>query len=142
MKKKTQLYIALASLAERYQNTCRQFALSHSPMAEHCHDEFYRLAKEHLPSGSGFDAGTKVDIESVTPRIMAFGTSFHHMDEHGSYDGWTEHVVRIHAEFGGFELTVSGRDRNDIKDFIGDTFHQALTQEVEYQVMPAAEVTA
>lgn len=139
MKKKTQLYLALASLAERYQNICRQHALGHNPGAEHCHDEFYRLVKEHLPSGSGFDSGTTIDIGHVTSQAMSFGTSFHHMDEHGAYDGWTDHVVRIRATFGGFDLQVTGRDRNSIKDYIADIFTQALTQEVEYQPLPAKE---
>lgn len=30
-----------------------------------------------------------------------------------------------------FVLVIKGRDRNEVKDHIGETFQQALTQEIE-----------
>jgi hypothetical protein len=54
-------------------------------------------------------------------------TAFHHMTEYGYYDGWTEHTVRVYPEFDGFRMTISGRNRNDIKDYIYDTFHDCLS---------------
>jgi len=83
--------------------------------------------KEHLPRGSGFDCGTTLDIEASKPERLVFKTSFHHMDEHGGYDGWTEHSIIVTPSLVyGFELRVTGRDRNGIKDYIAETMHNAL----------------
>ena len=83
-----------------------------------------------MPSGSGFDAGTKMVRASDREIVMSAG--FHHMNENGYYDGWTEHTIRARATFGGFDITVSGRDRNGIKDYIADTFHFALSARVRF----------
>jgi len=87
------------------------------------------LVAEHLPSGSGFDAGTTIDdVNSETDRII-FDTSFHHRDLWGGYDGWTEHRVIIRPSFiGGFTIRVTGRNRNDIKEYISDLFSEALSR--------------
>lgn len=85
-----------------------------------------------LPSGSGFDAGTKIDLDRSTPEKIVLNTSFHHMDEHGYYCGWTEHTVTVRPSFlWDFDIHVSGRDRNGIKEYIAETFHFALMQQAE-----------
>jgi hypothetical protein len=85
------------------------------------------LVKEHMPSGGGFDAGTSLDWDKSTADRLVFKTSFHHMNDAGMYDGWTEHAVTVRASLmHGFDVTISGRDRNQIKDYIADTFYQAL----------------
>lgn len=90
------------------------------------------LVRQHMPSGSGFDRGTALDIEASNAEKLVFYTWFHHMDEHGSYDGWTEHVVTVKASLAyGFTVTVSGRDRNGIKEFIADTFNHCGSIQVE-----------
>lgn len=61
---------------------------------------------------------------------LAFRTSFHHMDESGGYDGWTEHIVTARATFNGPELKISGADRNGIKEYIAECFSAALAGEV------------
>lgn len=85
------------------------------------------LIREHLPRGSGFDRGTSIDWDKSTGERLVFNTAFHHMDENGFYDGWSEHSVIITPSLSfGFDLRVTGRDRRQIKEFIGDTFHHAL----------------
>jgi hypothetical protein len=85
------------------------------------------LVKERLPSGSGFNSGTRFDFDTSTPEKLVFVTSFHHMNEAGYYDGWTEHKVIVTPSLAhGFTLKVSGRDRNQIKDYIGEVFNHAL----------------
>ena len=86
-----------------------------------------KIVEDHLPHGSGFDAGTYLDFERSNEDRLIFTTSYHHMDEGGHYDGWSEHEVwvRPHLAF-GFTLRITGRDRNDIKDYIGECFHHAL----------------
>lgn len=57
-----------------------------------------------------------------------FETSVHHMNPDGYYDGWTEHTVTVTPSFiGRFDLKVSGRDRNGIKDYIAEVFGSVLS---------------
>jgi len=93
-------------------------------------DWIARLVREHMPSGAGIDTGTKLD-DSSTPDRLVFSFSFHHMNEHGSYDGWTEHTAIVKPSLAfGFDLKITGRDRNQIKDYLHETYHQALGAEV------------
>ena len=103
-----------------------------------------RLAVRFLPSGSGFDAGSSLMFSESTPERLVFATSFHHMTEHGMYDGWTTHKVVVTPSLAfGFKLRVTGRDRNDIKDYIAEAFQDALSRETSTDdVYPSQEVTA
>ncbi len=89
-----------------------------------------QLVRDFLPSGSGFDAG--VELESANDSKLTFKTSFHHLNENGFYDGWTEHKVSVSATFSGLDIKVSGRNRNEIKDYIAETFEIALTRIVTF----------
>lgn len=89
------------------------------------------LCRDHLPSGSGFDAGTQLDVVASNPERLVFRTSFHHMDSHGGYDGWTNHTVRVRPLFDGIGVKVSGRDRDGIKDDIAEVFAEVLAAEVD-----------
>ncbi len=96
-------------------------------------DAIDNIVRYYLPSGSGFDAGTQFDacahVDDNRERLE-FQTAFHHMHESGMYRGWTEHKVIVTPSFAGFDLKVTGRDRNGIKDFIAECFHYALEQDV------------
>lgn len=94
-------------------------------------DAIGRLVKEHLPSGNGFDAGTKFDDEASRPGRLIFTTYFHHMNDAGFYVGWTDHRVIVTPSLAhGYELKVTGKGKRQIKDYIADTFHEALRQHV------------
>jgi hypothetical protein len=95
------------------------------------HGERIKQMMRHAPSGSGFDNGTTIDLDVSGERRLVFNTAFHHMNEHGYYDGWTEHVVRAKPAFHGFDLTISGRDRNGIKELIADEFDTFLNTETD-----------
>ena len=85
---------------------------------------------EALPYGSGFDDGSHIDLQESSDTKIVIRTQFHHMDEHGGYDGWTAHKVTVKPNLvHGITLTVSGRNRNEIKDYISETFDQALQEE-------------
>lgn len=81
------------------------------------------------PSGSGIDAGTKLDDSSTKDKLV-FAFGYHHMDEHGYYDGWTEHtaVVKPSMCF-GYDLRITGRDRNGIKEYLASVFDHWLNEE-------------
>ena len=86
-------------------------------------------AEKMLPSGSGFDSGTKIDLEKSTDNKIVFNTSFHHMNDAGYYVGWTEHVVTVRPSFVfGMKITISGQNKNDIKDYMHEVFQIDLTQ--------------
>ncbi len=60
-----------------------------------------------------------------------FSTSFHHMNDGGMYDGWTEHAVTVKPSLAyGIVLKIGGRNRNDIKDRIHEEFQHTLTLDV------------
>lgn len=85
-----------------------------------------------FPSGSGFDNGTKLDLDDSTGEKLVFTTSYHHMNDGGMYDGWTDHVVTVEPSLEmGYRLKIRGSNRNDIKEYIADIFHSCLDAEVE-----------
>src|SRR5690606_9826247 len=90
-----------------------------------------RIIRDRMPSGSGFDCGTELhETECRDGERLVFSTEFHHVNEHGGYDGWTQHKVTVRPSLVfGLDIRVSGRDRNDIKDCIAELFHAALSAE-------------
>ena len=92
-----------------------------------------QIVRDLMPSGSGVDTGTAMWIEESTPNKLVFHFSFHHMDDMGGYDGWTEHTLTVKPDLAfGFALSISGPDRNDIKDYLHELFHYALSQELAW----------
>ena len=95
-------------------------------------ERIHKIVQDHLPSGSGIDNGTKIDLERSTEEKIVFQADFHHMNENGFYDGWTEHTVIVRPSlFDKFTITVSGRNRNDIKEHIAEMFYCALRENVK-----------
>ncbi len=95
--------------------------------------KIFQVVRDHMPSGSGFDSGPTLD-DASTPQRLVFNTSFHHMDEWGGYAGWTEHQVIITpCLWSGFNIRVTGRDRNDIKEYIAEAFQTALDADIDQQ---------
>ena len=95
------------------------------------HNERLDALLELLPSGSGVDNGTKLQMQSCTAQKLVFTFGFHHMNDVGMYDDWTEHTLTVNPSFDGIDLHISGRNKNDIKEYLYETYHYALTQEVE-----------
>ena len=88
-----------------------------------------RLLKDAMPSGSGIDTGTRLDLDRSTGDRLVFGASFHHMNEHGMYDGWTDHeIIVTPALIGRITLRITGRNRNEIKDYLHEVYHTALLE--------------
>lgn len=83
-----------------------------------------------LPSGSGWDIGTRLDWDESTSQKLIFHGSFHHMSETGMYSGWTDHkiIVRPCLLF-DFVVDVTGRNRNGIKDYLTDLFYNAFSED-------------
>lgn len=91
------------------------------------------IEKNLLPSGAGFDNGTKIDFENSSTNKLVFETAFHHMNDVGYYDGWTKHKITLRPDLiFGFTLSISGPDRNNIKDYIHETFEYTLTRTYQH----------
>lgn len=100
------------------------------------HEErIIELLEEHMPHGSGFD-GEYITVDwdkSTGEKIILINVDFHHLNENGFYDGWTEHTVTITPSLlFGFTMKISGRDRNDIKDYIYEVIQFALATPVTF----------
>ena len=125
----TKLYSALANLLSAH--ACC-VATGNKDAATLHYGRITELVRNNMPSGSGFDNGTTLDLEASSADKLVFDTSFHHMDESGYYDGWTEHRIYVTPSLiHGVELRITGKDRNQIKDYIHDAFSSALKAEVE-----------
>lgn len=122
------LYKRLASALQAIENCAKS---GNAEWQARHDDTIKNLCRDYLPCGGGFDSGTTFNFDDSKPQRLVLQTSFHHMNEHGYYDGWTEHAVIITpCLFSEFNVDVRGRDRSGIKDHIAETFAQALRQEI------------
>ena len=94
-----------------------------------CIAELNKLT-DMLPSGSGFDNGCTINIEKSGSKKVIIDTSFHHLDE-GYYTGWTEHKVIVTPCFNGFDLRITGKNENGIKDYMYDVFYSVLSEGIK-----------
>jgi hypothetical protein len=109
-------------------DTLRRNGGNHEPSQ----DALEYLVRNYLPSGSGVDSGCAIDLDRQKPGRIVIDCSFHHMNEGGYYDGWTEHQVIVTPCFGHWpDIRVTGRNRNDIKEYLGELFRHALDQPIE-----------
>jgi hypothetical protein len=83
---------------------------------------------KYLPSGSGIDSGSKIDTENSTENKIIITFEYHHMNENGYYDGWTSHKLILKPTFDSFDMKITGKDRNQIKDYLYDTFRCSLDE--------------
>lgn len=98
--------------------------------SEFYYDQADDLVKAEFPSGSGVDSGTKIVWEKTNKNKIVLQADFHHMNDGGYYDGWAEHQIVITPDWDGFNLKVTGRNRNEVKEYLGDLFHHTLNREV------------
>ena len=95
-----------------------------------CEDAI-QVLEDYLPSGSGIDSGCKIDIEKSGKSKVVINFSFHHMNENGFYDGWTDHKLMCKPVlYGDFEIKITGKNRNYIKEYLYDTFNYCLLETV------------
>lgn len=129
----------LAGLADAYHRclkTGNEWAAKHRERAEY-------IARNYLPSGSGIDTGTTFDIDASTGERLVLRTEFHHMNDGGYYDGWTQHDITVKASLiHGLALRIGGRNRNDIKEYLHDVFREALGQSFDPHEAYAQQVGA
>lgn len=128
--KTVKLFKRLAQLAEQHSNC---ITANNTEWKRRSQDEIEQLVKDYLPSGSGVDNGTKFDFDASMKqagKVLVFNTAYHHMNENGMYDGWTEHAIIVKPSLAhDFSLSVSGKDRNEIKEYLAEIYSSALSDE-------------
>ena len=123
------IYQALAQYVDARQNCIKS---GNDGWKVKWEEKIQAVMETRMPSGSGWDCGTKIDLDSSTGEKIVLYGSYHHMNENGMYDGWSEHTITVRPSLQfGFRLTVSGRDRKEIKDYLHETFDFVLREEVE-----------
>ena len=129
------LYQEYASLLTAIEN-CRK---NGNTEWEAKHTKTIRKLDELLPSGSGFDTGSALSIEESGPDRLVIVTSYHHMDEAGCYDGWSDHDVIVTPSLAlEFNLRVTGHNKAMIKDYIKETFAIEIGREIDIQTLREA----
>jgi hypothetical protein len=125
----TKVYQQIASLIQARQN-CQQ--TGNTDWESRHEDRIYSLVNEYMPSGSGIDNGTSIDLDASTPEKLVFSFGYHHMNESGYYVGWSEHRLIVTPSLAsGFDLRITGRDRDQIKEYLADVYSAALSSIVD-----------
>lgn len=123
---KEKLYVKLARTLDAYQRCVKE-----GKDFQFVHWTTIQDIMSTAPSGSGIDSGTTFDDTRSNGDKLVFYTHYHHMNEGGYYDGWTDHTITVKPSLMfGFDLSISGKNRNDIKDYLHDVYHYWLNGEV------------
>jgi hypothetical protein len=95
------------------------------------------IEDNYLMSGSGFDAGTCILEAQSSSKKIVLHSSFHHMNENGMYDGWSEFDIIITPVLTstGYDVRIVKKDilrkyRWDI-DYLYDEVCHCLDKEYE-----------
>jgi hypothetical protein len=71
-------------------------------------------------------------LDASIPEKLVFIVEYHHMAESGMYDGWTSHRIIVTPSLArGFSLKITGKDRNQIKEYLADVYHNWLDTEIQ-----------
>lgn len=90
------------------------------------------IAKNLMPSGSGWDLGTKLDLDKSDDDKLVFYGEWHHMNSNGFYTNWTAHRIIVTPSFvSDIDVEITGRNQNQIKDVIHDLFYWTLKEVVD-----------
>ena len=88
------------------------------------------LCKNFLPSGSGVDCGTVLDMGASKPERLVFIMEYHAMSASGHYCGWHTYKLTVKPSLiHGF--TVDCRSSSDTADYLCDILNHALSAEHE-----------
>lgn len=93
------------------------------------------IEQELLPSGSGFDSGTKINREKTTDTRIVLDTAVHPLTDAGYYTAWKHFSIIVSAShLFGFTVKSSKKLPWYIREWVLDTFYEVLDTEVEYYV--------
>ena len=92
------------------------------------HEESINDMCKALPHGSGMDGLCEIRLNYCKKDKIVFFVEFHHMNQNGYYTNWTEHNIIITPSFiHGFDMQITGVNKNDIKDYLHQTFSEVFS---------------
>lgn len=94
-------------------------------------EKLLKLCDEFMPSGSGIDSGTKIEIDKCTPNKLVFSMAFHHMDSNGFYTKWSNHDIIVTPSLQGIDLKITGKNVNGIKDYLYELYVVSLEKVIQ-----------
>lgn len=110
---------------------CAKTLNTHQEWFDRHTETIENIVRDFLPHGSGIDSGVTFDFDLSTGEKLVLHTSYHHMNENGFYDGWTEHTVTVRSSLiHGISISISGRNRNEIKDYLAEMFSEDLDRSI------------
>lgn len=130
----------IATLIEARENCIRRMRSAPVGTNDHAlaaqwkenHEHALHKLEQRLPSGAGIDAGTTINLDRSTREKTVLQTSYHHMNDSGMYDGWTEHAVTVSASLvHRLNIRIGGPNRNQIKDYLHDVFTECLLEQYQ-----------
>lgn len=107
----------------------RCIAANSGEWADSWSDYIRDIERNVLPRGSGIDNGIDIDREASNDDKVVLTLGFQHMNDGGYYAGWSEHRVIVLPAFQGIKMGISGRNRNQIKDYLYELLEACLTSE-------------
>ena len=123
------LYQKLSQVLAAYHNS---IAANNTEWIANHSETIDRLCQTLMPSGSGFDAGTTLDVNRSSAEKLIFDSAYHHLDANGYYDGWSDLTITVKPSLQfEFNIKIAGlrrKNRHDMDDMM-DTFYEALNTE-------------
>lgn len=148
MPRKVKLYQELAALQGAYYNNLRTLwspdvsdedYAKYNTWAHKHEDRINELCTAYLPHGGGIDDMPRLFLleefekDQAIPydKLTIGDANYRHRNDNGDYDGWTYHrvIVTPSLQF-GFNLRITGRNRNGIKDYLHPMFEMALNKTI------------
>lgn len=84
-----------------------------------------------LPSGSGIDAGCRIDIDNSNEKRIVITFGYHFMNDAGYYDGWEDYKLILTPSLtNDFDIRITGKNRREIKDYLYELFDYELRQQI------------
>ena len=84
---------------------------------------------DNLPHGSGIDGKTEIDLDKSNSNRIVIHSEFHHMNDGGFYDGWSNFTIVIKPSLAfDFDLEIKGAfgkyqdTRGYLEELFGTTF--------------------
>lgn len=128
---KTKLYKEIAQCFCAYKNSLA----SNNGYAERWKDAIDKMVYENLVCGGGF-CNIHFDYEESRVDKLVIWFSYHHMNDAGFYVGWTDHKLIITPSLvNDIDMRITGRDKDDIKNYFYEVFDIALREQVDYTVL-------
>jgi hypothetical protein len=124
----TKLYKRLAGTVDAYHNCIK----ADNDFWEKHEELVLQLVNGCLPHGSGIDSGVIFDFEKSSGKKLVFHFSYHFMDENGYYNGWEDYTLTVTPSLiSDFELRITGKNRDDIKDYFYQIFEYDLSRNID-----------